>query len=482
MFFNSEPNVEELTEEQQIELAMQMSLMETDPYHHSNYTSNDDVMSSFGDHAYAESYDIGPDVKNDGNVTWKEDVVKTSLRTINGSSNVAGVDSKHVTTETDDIIKTCSKAVMSSDDQPISPGVLSDSESEVLELFHESDGSQKLTKIEDRNRNNNFANQKPCTSKYFSQVKADNVFENENPEVDRNSEDKLPGGGKNDLKTSWNGGQTEDQETGSSDTDDFELAIETESEYKRNTNTWYDKSLKSYSKLENRTVNKVFKERNKCSVKSEMDLELSERKRSKCLKQEIQDSQNKTSHNETETHSVDKTENCSSSRVDSNGQYIRKCQLETPNKTEIRKHSMPETEVDNLEIYLNSEADLLESKTATPEGNLNKTQRQNSKVKEERTPNRHRFGQKLEDIGRKMDENTKIESEISKKEPLVKTEYRDKLLEEMNEKLDSSARTGSSKKDKVKKTAVDNDIYDFQCNEDGKEVLSFWRERSGQTV
>ena len=436
--FVSESNrtkVEELTEEQQIELAMQMSLMDSDPYHHSNYTTNDDLITSFKDHAYAENYDIGPDVKNNKNMTMEEnDVVKTSLRNKTGSFKVSGIDSDHVTTETDDIIKTCSKAVMSSDDQPISPGVLSDSESEVIELFHESDGSQKLTKIEDRNRNNNSANQEIHTSKYFSKEKAE-IFENGNHEVDRNSEEKLPGGGKNNLdKSIWNDGQSEEQLTGSSDTDDLDLVIETETEYKKNTNRWFDNSFKSYSKSENRTWNNVVKEAKKCSGKSGLDLEPFEGKSSKRFKRESKDNENEVPNGETSTYSEDKSE----------------------------------TEGDNLEIYLNSEDYLNEGNDENPtqgEG-VKKTPAKNSNVKEERTPSRHRFGQKLEDIGQKMDDNGKAKSDHVQNDTPVKNEYRDKSLEEMHERLVS----GNSKKEKEKKTTVDKDVYDFQCNEDGKKL------------
>ena len=463
----SRTNVEELSEEQQIELAMRMSLMDADPYHHNNYTINDvitsgvdhnDVISSGVDHAYAESYDIGPDVRNNRNSAMNEDdVVKTSLRNKTGSSKVSGLDSSHMTMETGDIIKECSKVVMSSDDQPISPGVLSDSGSEVLELFHESDGSQKLTKIEDRNKINNSASQELHTSKYFSKDKAES-FENENHEVDRNSEEKLPGGGKTDLNKgfTWIERQSEDQGTGSSDTDDFELTVETESEYKKNTNKWFDNSFKSDSKSENKTWNNV-KESKKCYVESELNSKSSDRT---SLKQENKGDENGTLSVKT-PHSVDNTGNSNSSIVDSNGQYVRECQLGTGKS---RKKSVHETEDDNLEIYLSSEEQLLENDIkSTQEGELNNKTEQKSNVKHERTPNRHRFGQKLEDIGRKMDDNVKADSDHAKNDTPVKTEYKDKLYDDMMEKLVSA----NSRKEKERKATVDKDIFDFQCS-DGK--------------
>lgn len=66
-----------MTEEEQIQLAIQQSLMETVPYSHSNTTHSDDVTErnnhmytrnndviSINDHSYTESYDIGPEGDN----------------------------------------------------------------------------------------------------------------------------------------------------------------------------------------------------------------------------------------------------------------------------------------------------------------------------------------------------------------------------------------------------------------------------------
>lgn len=475
----SRKSIEDLSEEQQLELAIQQSLMEADPYHHGNNTYIDDITGSCVDHTYSENYDIGPDYESvkDGSLKRKinRDVIgRNSHLNENISTDFSGSDSKGLTVESDDIIKICSKAVMSSsEDQPVSPGVFSDSGSDTLELFHESDGSQKLTKIEDRsksdkeNKNNHFTSETSVTSKYFSTVKDDSVLENSVREDSKNCIDKLPGGGKRNIKTGLN----EDHDTCSSDTDDFELVVETETEYNSCTNKWYDNSLKSYSKLENRrTKNEASAGKKNGFVKSDTDI-------SSYNKLKPPADVNNIAKNESRNMSKDESEGFDESKIVSNGEHVRKCQPTTKNEKQFAEensgHSVIEiTEISSSEL---SETDSWDSNLKEIGDTISGSLGQPTSNKEERTPNRRRFGEILEDIGKKMDTN----SEVKADEKL--NDYRDKLLEEMSEKLEHKSDKESHKlqtatpKEKERKHAEDKDIYDFQCNEDGEslEIINY---------
>ena len=476
-----------------IQLAIEQSLMETDPYHHANYSYNDDVIKTAGDHDYAESYDIGPDRPSKCPKTMHDGL--TSQIKMNNSNNSSGIYSSARTTETDDIIKSCSKAVMSSNfDQAASPGLFSDSDSDGLELFHDSDGSQKLTKLEDRtrvkveNRNNNFTSDiSDTTSKYFhkggtSKSVIDTNRENFATDGHENLCVKLPGG-KKETKSSCrkqSSGYNDPCNDGSSDTDDFELTIETESEYKRSTTNWCNNTLKSYDKLNHRKITdkELHKAHADCAskeaikVKNEAHTGLNN-ENIKDLNDKVEtdgvSSGKKLSDDVIQLDSDDSSDqNCSeaagpskesASKCDSDGQYVRKCQLDVKDKSTTGRTECLKTDKTADDFV----KDNTKSELYTAWNDIMK----DDSDKVVKTPNRQHYGQRLEDIGRKMTENSNTESKLLKENGY----HGANLLEEKDKNGDCRVEiiTGRGAAETDRKHFDDKAVTDFQCNEDGKD-------------
>ena len=464
--------------------------MENDPNHPDNCSYNDDVIKTNDDHDYAGSYDIGPELEDRKNFQKKRMKTEHNSNTSQIEVDSFNLSSSSRTAETSDTLKICSEAVMSSNsERAVSPGVFSDSESdpEMVELFHEPDQSQELTKIEDKrkkvenkDKNNNFRmNEAGESSIYFSKGKTGRISVQSTArrhECGTSSNIiKLPGGKKeteSHLQKKENFNHDDSlSTTGSSDTDDFELTIETESEYRSSISTWHNKSLKSYDKLGRKNSNSenmnFEKNRSHSDLKmNENDLDVKAKKEEiTILKDQSRDPLTKTKLSYSSSFSArtnpEDSNKESISKLDSSGQYVRKCQLGTKkNIIEVDKDCVEENVIE-----IDSDDD---DKKIKSENTVNEF----DKLKENRcltsvTPSRRHYRQKLEDLGKEMNENSDSVTELMKESPGAKLLGKiDNMTDGSIEKAENVTEKGTE--ENTGRKNVDQDIYDFQCTEDGK--------------
>lgn len=145
--------MEEMTFEEQMELAIQQSLMEAEPYHHSDTAHSDDVISN-GDHmytkteeradyneGYSESYDIGPDGDNE----YVSKISQTHIR--KRSSSDSSISRSHIKFSDDEFFT--SKETPPYVDLSRSSASLESVEAEFSTEENDSDGkTEKLENLE----------------------------------------------------------------------------------------------------------------------------------------------------------------------------------------------------------------------------------------------------------------------------------------------------------------------------------------------
>ena len=545
--------LDNLSEDQLIQLAIEQSLLETDSQHHSNFTYNDEPMKP-SDHDYVDSYDIGPemedlpDLESETKQTIKIEHNSETSQQIqaNRYKQLSDLNSVTKTAKTSDTVKVCSEAVLSSStsERGVSPGVFSDfeSDSETLELYLEPDEPEQHTKLEDKtdslskDKNNNFKPNEDFDPKMFYTLKGKAgrvcIYPTDGQKSDKDCSLKLPGGMKKAASEFQDEvGHTDGSVTGSSDTDDFELIIETESEYDNSVGKWNTNSVKSYDKSDKLKDNGVGKwntnsvksydksdklkdnsvgKWNTNSVNKSYDKSDKLKDNSEWLRIKKEDSENKADKigplednrvdskgdsvkvETTDSHdfngskklddsgdsieagskvSGDSVEAASKflgdsfeagSKVNSNGQYIRKCQLSTVMKgAEIdeNKENVIELSSEDCESNESVKNDSFLTDSLFSQSVKTSLKETGCSTLKSVTPNRKRYGQRLEDLGKKMnDDSDSVLGLMKDKESSANN------LTNTNEKKSDNKEAGGK--------AFGEDDIDFFCLEDGKFIKS----------
>ena len=496
--------LDNLSEDQLIQLAIEQSLLETDSQHHSNFTYNDEPMKP-NDHDYVDSYDIGPEIEDlpdlesetKQNIKIEHNSETSQQIEANRYKQLSDLNSVTKTAKTSDTVKVCSEAVLSSStsERGVSPGVFSDfeSDSETLELYLEPDEPEQHTKLEDKtdslskDKNNNFKPNEDFDPKMFYTLKGKagrvRIYPTDGQKSDKDCSLKLPGGMKKAASEFQDeGGHTDGSVTGSSDTDDFELLIETESEYEKSVGKWNTNSVKSYDKSDKLKDNNVGKW-NTNSVKS-YDKSDKLKGNGEWLRIKKEDSENKAEQNGplednrldskgdsvkveiTDSHDLNRSKELDDSgdsiearsKVNSNGQFIRKCQLGAVMKAaekDENKENVVELSSEDCESNESVKNDSFLTDSLFSQSVKTSLKETGCSTSKSVTPNRKRYGQRLEDLGKKMNEDS------------------DSVLGLMKDK-ESSAKnlTNTSEKKSENKEAggkaFGQDDIDFFCLEDGK--------------
>ena len=474
--------LDNLSEDQLIQLAIEQSLLETDSQHHSNFTYNDEPMKP-NDHDYADSYDIGPEMDD---LPDLESETKQKIKIEHSSETsqqiqadrykeLSDLNSITKTAKTSDTVKVCSEAVLSSStsERGVSPGVFSDfeSDSETLELYLEPDEPEQLTKLEDKkdslskDKNNNFKPNEDFDPKMFYTLKGKagrvRIYPTDGQKSDKDCSLKLPGGMKKAASEFQDeGGHTDGSVTGSSDTDDFELLIETESEYEKSVGKWNTNSVKSYDKSDKLKGNgewlRIKKEDSENKAEQNGPLE-DNRLDSKgdSVKVEITDSHDFNRSKELDD-SGDSIE--ARSKVNSNGQFIRKCQLGAVMKAaekDENKENVVELSSEDCESNESVKNDSFLTDSLFSQSVKTSLKETGCSTSKSVTPNRKRYGQRLEDLGKKMNEDSDSVLGLMKDK-----ESSANNLTHTNEKKSENKEAGGK--------AFGQDDIDFFCLEDGK--------------
>ena len=500
--------LDNLSEDQLIQLAIEQSLLETDSQHHSNFTYNDEPMKP-NDHDYVDSYDIGPEMEDlpdlesetKQKIKIEHDLETSQQIEANRYKQLSDLNSITKTAKTSDTVKVCSEAVLSSStsERGVSPGVFSDfeSDSETLELYLEPDEPEHLTKLEDKkdslskDKNNNFKGNEDFDPKMFYTLKGKagrvRIYPTDGQKSDKDCSLKLPGGMKKAASEFQDeGGHTDGSVTGSSDTDDFELIIETESEYKNSVDKWNTNSVKSYDKSDKLKDNSewIRIKKEDSENKAEKNGALEDNRidsKGNSVKVETTDSGDfngskklddsgdsieagskvsRDSFKAASKVSGDSIEG--GSKVNSNGQFIRKCQLGTVMKSvekDENKENIVELGSEDCENNESVKNDSFLTDSLFSQSVKTSLKETGCSTSKSVTPNRKRYGQRLEDLGKKMNEDSDSVLGLMKDK-----ESSGKNLTNTNEKKSENREAGGK--------VFGQDDIDFFCLEDGKFIKS----------